>query len=129
MSNDAAFRPMITTNNRTCSPALSYHTGSSQPGDMFGFLRHCQPTSTCSKNPTCYSHRLAETTDLPRNTIPHTEENLDCTHFRCTKATGSSRLHTEELIEMLDEPMMEGSDGDLDLDVHAGSDDERYMGK
>ena len=30
------------------------------------------------------------------------------------------------MIEMLDEPTMEGRDGDLDLDVD--SDDERYMG-
>ena len=41
-------------------------------------------------------------------------------------ATGSSRLYTEEVIEILDEPTMEGRDVDLDLDV--GSDNERYMG-
>ena len=41
-------------------------------------------------------------------------------------ATGSSRLHTEEVIDMLDGPTMEGHDDDLDLDVD--SDDERYMG-
>ena len=41
-------------------------------------------------------------------------------------ATGSYRLYTEEVIEMLDEPMMEGRDDDLDLNV--GNDDERYMG-
>ena len=40
-------------------------------------------------------------------------------------ATGSSRVHREEVIEMLDEPTMEGHDDDLDL--YVGSDDERYM--
>ena len=35
-------------------------------------------------------------------------------------ATGSSRYHTEEVLEMLEEinePMLDGSDNDLDLDV------------
>ena len=41
-------------------------------------------------------------------------------------ATGSSRYHTEEGLEMLEEinePMLDGSDDDLDLDVDF--DDER----
>ena len=55
-----------------------------------------------------------------------TRHIFDRTHIRCVMATGSSRLHTEEVIDMLDGPTMEGHDDDLDLDV--GSDDERYMG-
>ena len=38
-------------------------------------------------------------------------------------ATGSLKFHADEVIGMLNEPMMEGSDDDLDIDV--GSDDER----